>query len=97
MKRADGWNGRKMSFHTGSRWSQRRLPIELMDDLGYIKICELSEPLGRRRGSALNRRATITTEGNKYAPFAFCHSDHLVLCLALRGSSTRFYKRDESL
>src|ERR1017187_4218414 len=27
MKRADGWNGRKMSFHTGSRRSQPPLAL----------------------------------------------------------------------
>ena len=65
MKRADGWNGRKMSFHTGSRWSQRRLALppslssyggtsEFMDDLSYTTIIELAEPPACRRGSALD-------------------------------------------
>ena len=45
MKRADGLNGQKMSFHTGSRWSQRRLPLEFMNGLGYTTIIELAEPL----------------------------------------------------
>ena len=34
------------------RWSQRRLPLEFMDGLGYTTIIELLEPLTRRRGSA---------------------------------------------
>jgi hypothetical protein len=55
MKRADGWNGRKMSFHTGSRWSQRRLPLEFMDGLSWTTIIEFAEPLAGRRGSALDR------------------------------------------
>jgi len=37
------------------RWSQRRLPLEFMDDLSYTTIIELAEPLARRRGSALDR------------------------------------------
>ena len=28
MNRADGLGGRKMSFHTASRWSQRRVRLE---------------------------------------------------------------------
>jgi hypothetical protein len=66
MKRADGWNGRKMSFHTGSRRSQRRLPLppslssyggtsEFMNGLSYKRIIKFAEPLARRRGSALDR------------------------------------------
>jgi len=37
------------------RWSQRRLPLEFMDGLGYTTIIEFAEPLARRRGSALDR------------------------------------------
>ena len=37
------------------RWSQRRLPLEFMDEVGNIKIIELAEPLAGRRGSALDR------------------------------------------
>jgi len=37
------------------RWSQRRLPLEFMDDLSYTTIIELAEPFARRRGSALDR------------------------------------------
>jgi len=37
------------------RWSQRRLPLEFMDENSNIKIIELAEPLARRRGSALDR------------------------------------------
>ena len=37
------------------RWSQRRLPLELMNGLGYTTIVEFEEPLARRRGSALER------------------------------------------
>jgi hypothetical protein len=29
MKRADGWDGLKMSFHTASRWSKRVFHIQL--------------------------------------------------------------------
>ena len=32
------------------RWSQRRLPLEFMDDLSYTTIIEPAEPLARRRG-----------------------------------------------
>jgi len=38
-----------------SRWSQRQLPLEFMEGLGYTTITELAEPLARRRGSALDR------------------------------------------
>ncbi len=55
MKRADGGDGRNMSFHTASRWSQRRLPLEFMDGLSYTTVIEFAEPLARRRGSALDR------------------------------------------
>jgi hypothetical protein len=34
------------------RWSQRRLPLEFMDSVGYTTIIELAEPLARRRDSA---------------------------------------------
>ena len=37
------------------RWSQRRLPLELMDGLSYTTIIEPAEPLVSRRGSALGR------------------------------------------
>jgi len=37
------------------RWSQRRLPLEFMDGLGYTMVIEPAEPLARRRGSALDR------------------------------------------
>ena len=37
------------------RWSQRRLPLEFMDGLGYTTIIEPAEPLACRRGSALDR------------------------------------------
>ena len=37
------------------RWSQRRLRLEFMDGLSYTTIIELTEPLARRRGSALDR------------------------------------------
>ena len=37
------------------RWSQRLLPLEFMDGLGYTMIIELAEPLARRRSSALDR------------------------------------------
>ena len=37
------------------RWSQRRLPLEFMDDLGYTTIIEPAEPLAGRRDSALDR------------------------------------------
>jgi hypothetical protein len=50
-----GLDGQKMSFHIGSRWSQRRLPLEFMDGLSYTTIIEFAEPLARRRGSALDR------------------------------------------
>jgi len=50
MNRADGLNGRKMSFHTASRWSQRRLRLEFMDGLSYTTIIEFAEPFARRRG-----------------------------------------------
>ena len=39
-----------MSFHTASRWSQRRLPLEFMDGLSYTTVIEPAEPLARRRG-----------------------------------------------
>jgi hypothetical protein len=55
MNRVDRWGGQKMSFYTGSRWSQRRLPLEFMAGLSYTTIIELAEPLARRRGSALDR------------------------------------------
>ena len=57
MKRAGGLDGPKVSFHTVSRWSQRRLPLEFMDGLSYTTIIELAEPVARRRGSALDRWA----------------------------------------
>jgi hypothetical protein len=37
------------------RWSQRRLPLEFMDGLGYTTVIEPEDPLARRRGSALDR------------------------------------------
>ena len=41
-----------MSRRLTPRWSQRRLPLEFMDDLGYTTIIEFAESLARRRGSA---------------------------------------------
>jgi hypothetical protein len=40
---------------------------------------------------------TITTKGNENASFAFYNNHRPVLCLAFRGSSTRYYKCGESL
>ena len=37
------------------RWSQRRLPSEFMNGLGYTTSIEFAEPLAGRRGSALDR------------------------------------------
>jgi hypothetical protein len=37
------------------RCSQRRLRLEFMDGLSYTTIIEFTEPLARRRGSALDR------------------------------------------
>jgi hypothetical protein len=34
-------------------YSQRRLPLEFMDGLGYTTVIEPAEPLARRRGSGL--------------------------------------------
>lgn len=34
---------------------QRRLPLEIMDDLSYATIIESAKPLADRRGSALDR------------------------------------------
>jgi hypothetical protein len=53
-------------IHTGSRRSQRRLPLppslssyggtsEFMDGLSYTTVIGFAEPLARRRGSALDR------------------------------------------
>jgi hypothetical protein len=45
----------RCTFDTGSRWSQRRRPLEFMDGLSYTTIIEFAEPLAGRRGSALDR------------------------------------------
>jgi len=37
------------------RWSQRRLPLEFMNDFGFTLIFELRELAAGRRGSALDR------------------------------------------
>ena len=37
------------------RWSQRRLPLEFMNGLGYTTIIKFAEQPARRRGSALDR------------------------------------------
>ena len=44
-----------MIFGLTPRWSQRRLPLEFMDGLGYTTIIEFAESPARRRGSALDR------------------------------------------
>jgi hypothetical protein len=38
-----------MTSRLTPRWSQRRLPLEFMDGLGYTTIIELAEPLAHRR------------------------------------------------
>ncbi len=44
-----------LELFTMPRWSQRRLPLEFMDDLDFILIFEFAEPPAGRRGSALAR------------------------------------------
>jgi hypothetical protein len=41
------------------RWSQRRLPLEFMDELDFTLICEFAKPPAGRRGSALDCQAAL--------------------------------------
>jgi hypothetical protein len=47
--------GFRLNSRLTPRWSQRRLPFEFMDGLGFTLILELREPAASRRGSALDR------------------------------------------
>jgi hypothetical protein len=46
MNRADGWDGRKMSFHTASRCSQQpmALPVSAVVGLLFVPVAFLAQP-----------------------------------------------------